>query len=63
MEPVKLAVIGAGLIGKRHAEHIAREPNAKLIAVVDPTPQQSTLNQHMRLPRGPAINNDPCEKW
>jgi predicted dehydrogenase len=38
MEPVKLAVIGAGLIGKRHAEHIAREPNAKLIAVVDPTP-------------------------
>jgi predicted dehydrogenase len=37
MRPVKLAVIGAGLIGKRHAEHIAREPNAELIAVVDPT--------------------------
>ena len=37
MQSVKLAVIGAGLIGKRHAEHIAREPSAKLIAVVDPT--------------------------
>ena len=25
--------------------------------------QQSTFNQHMRLPRGPTINSDPCEKW
>jgi hypothetical protein len=25
--------------------------------------QQSTFNRHMRLPRGPTINNDSCEKW
>ncbi len=35
--PVKLAVLGAGLIGKRHIEHVAREPDAVLSAVVDPT--------------------------
>lgn len=38
MTPVKLAVIGAGLIGRRHAEHVAAEPRAVLSAVVDPTP-------------------------
>ena len=37
-EPVKLAVLGAGLIGKRHAEHVAAEPEAELAAVVDPSP-------------------------
>lgn len=35
--PVKLAVVGAGLIGKRHAEHVAREPGAMLSAIVDPS--------------------------
>lgn len=38
MPPVRLAVIGAGLIGKRHAEHVAAEPRARLCAIVDPTP-------------------------
>jgi predicted dehydrogenase len=37
-EPVKLAVLGAGLIGKRHIEHVAAEPMAELWAVVDPSP-------------------------
>lgn len=35
--PVKLAVLGAGLIGKRHIEHILAEDCAELMAVVDPT--------------------------
>jgi hypothetical protein len=35
--PVQLAV-GAGLIGKRHIEHINKEPEAELYAVVDPAP-------------------------
>lgn len=38
MAPVRLAVIGAGLIGKRHAEHVAAEPRTRLCAIVDPTP-------------------------
>lgn len=38
MKPVALAVIGAGLIGQRHAELIAGEPEARLAAIVDPAP-------------------------
>jgi predicted dehydrogenase len=35
--PVKLAVMGAGLIGKRHIEHVLTQPEAELMAIVDPT--------------------------
>jgi predicted dehydrogenase len=36
--PVRIAVLGAGLIGKRHVEHVAGEPTTELWAVVDPSP-------------------------
>lgn len=36
--PVRLAVLGAGLIGRRHIEHVGAEAMADLAAVVDPTP-------------------------
>jgi predicted dehydrogenase len=36
--PVRIAVMGAGLIGRRHVEHILAEPDASLHAVVDPSP-------------------------
>jgi predicted dehydrogenase len=35
--PVRLAVMGAGLIGRRHIQHIRAEPGTELVAVVDPT--------------------------
>lgn len=35
--PVTLAVMGAGLVGKRHIEHVLAEPTAELVAVVDPS--------------------------
>ena len=35
---IKLAVLGAGLIGTRHIKHVMEEPAAELTAVVDPTP-------------------------
>jgi len=35
--PVRLAVMGAGLIGKRHIEHILARPESELAAIVDPT--------------------------
>jgi predicted dehydrogenase len=38
VDRVKLAVVGAGLIGKRHAERIEVEPKAMLFAIVDPSP-------------------------
>jgi predicted dehydrogenase len=36
-EAVRIAVLGAGLIGKRHLEHVAAEPDSELAAVVDPS--------------------------
>ncbi len=36
-EPVRLAVIGAGSIGRRHVAHAGAERCAALIAIVDPT--------------------------
>ncbi|MGI4801790.1 MAG: Gfo/Idh/MocA family protein [Janthinobacterium lividum] len=41
--PVKLAVLGAGLIGKRHIEHVLAEDCAELMAIVDPTDMGRTL--------------------
>jgi predicted dehydrogenase len=35
---VRLAVLGAGLIGRRHIDHIVAEPQAELYAIVDPSP-------------------------
>jgi predicted dehydrogenase len=35
---VRLAVLGAGLIGKRHIQHVLAEPQAELLAVADPMP-------------------------
>lgn len=38
MAPAKIAVMGAGLIGKRHAAHVRAEPGAVLSAIIDPAP-------------------------
>ena len=37
-EPVRLAVAGAGPIGRRHLDAIAAEPTCQAVAVVDPAP-------------------------
>jgi predicted dehydrogenase len=36
--PVKLAIIGTGLIGPRHAEAVVRDATAELVCIVDPNP-------------------------
>ena len=41
--PVRLAVMGAGLIGKNHIAHIAKSAEADLAAVVDPMPAAREL--------------------
>lgn len=38
MSPVKIAIMGAGLIGRRHAAHVMAQPGAALSAIVDPAP-------------------------
>ena len=42
-EPVRLAVMGAGLIGKKHIAHIAQRREAILTAIFDPTPAARDL--------------------
>jgi len=45
--PVRLALIGAGVIGRKHLETIAAEPSAELVAIADPapgTPDLATAN-------------------
>jgi predicted dehydrogenase len=42
-QPVRLAVLGAGLIGKRHIEHVLNEACATLMAIVDPAPAAEAL--------------------
>lgn len=39
LKPIRFAVIGCGHIGKRHAEMITRDPNARLVALADTKPR------------------------
>ena len=36
MTPVRLAIVGGGVIGRRHAGAIAEVPAAELVAIADP---------------------------
>ena len=40
MKKIKFAVIGAGHIGKRHAEMVLRNPNTELVALCDIRPRE-----------------------
>lgn len=41
--PVRLAVIGAGAIGRKHIETIARTDAAELVAIADPAPRAEAI--------------------
>lgn len=43
MHKLRLAVIGAGLIGKRHIDLVAAEPTCELVAICDAQPAAATL--------------------
>lgn len=45
MNPLHIAVVGAGLIGRTHMALLARSPEAQLCAVVDPAPASVALAQ------------------
>ena len=47
---IKFAVVGAGHIGKRHAEMITREDEAELIAMVDVRSQEECGAEHFNVP-------------
>jgi len=48
-EPVRLSVMGAGLIGRRHIEHILARPEAILTSIVDPAPSARELAQSLNV--------------
>ncbi|KAJ9630006.1 hypothetical protein H2204_008810 [Knufia peltigerae] len=48
--PTKIAVIGAGLIGPRHAETVAVDPCAVLLAIVDLAPAGAELAKRLKVP-------------
>ncbi len=43
MTPVRIAVIGAGLIGRKHIGYVSECPDTELIAVADPDPAARAL--------------------
>jgi predicted dehydrogenase len=49
-QKIKFAVVGAGHIGKRHAEMIARDPEAELIALVDIRSMEDCDATHFNVP-------------
>jgi predicted dehydrogenase len=50
MNPVRLAIVGGGVIGRRHAGAIAEDPVAELVAVAEPAPTGKALAKEMDVP-------------
>ena len=57
MKPVRLAVLGAGLIGSRHVAHVGRVPEAALAAIVDPSPTGEDLARAQGVPWFPSFGD------
>jgi predicted dehydrogenase len=53
--PVKLAVLGAGMIGTRHIEHVLATQEAQLAAIVDPAPAAKDLAAAKNAPWHPSL--------
>lgn len=49
-QKIKFVVVGAGYIGKRHAEMISLDPNAELVAMVDTRSQEACDAQQYNVP-------------
>lgn len=50
MEPVKLAVVGAGLIGSKHARLVHGQPECSLVGVCDPDPGRRSVAEELEAP-------------
>jgi hypothetical protein len=46
-KPIRIAVLGAGLIGQRHIQHVKDEPKAELVAIVDPALEAKALAESL----------------
>ncbi|KAI3393865.1 hypothetical protein diail_3540 [Diaporthe ilicicola] len=47
---VRIAIIGSGLIGPRHAKAVIQDPNAKLHCIVDPSPAAVSVANELGTP-------------
>ena len=50
MTAVRLAIIGGGVIGRRHAGAIKNDPTTELVAIADPAPTGKALAEDMSVP-------------
>lgn len=50
MTPLRIGVIGAGMIGRKHIEVALAEPLCKLVGVADPSPAGKTLAESSGVP-------------
>ncbi len=55
-DPVGLAVVGAGPIGRRHLDAIDAEPSCQAVAVVDPAPNGAATASEWNLPHYDDLN-------
>ena len=49
-KPANIAIVGAGLIGRRHIQHVRDEPQANLVAIVEPTPAGKEVASSVGVP-------------
>jgi len=54
-KPVRLAVLGAALMGKSHLQHIKSAPEAELLAIVDPSPEAKSMALEMNVSWFPSF--------
>lgn len=55
--PLEIIVIGAGLIGPRHAEHVKKHPVAHLFGIIDPNPAAAEIASNLDTDYFPSISD------
>jgi len=53
--PLRVAVVGAGYMGRAHIQAVLDCPNARLIAVVDPSPEAAELAAALKVAHHPSL--------
>jgi len=53
--PLRVAVAGAGAIGRRHVEQVRARPDGQLVAVIDPSPTAAALAIRLGVPCLPTL--------
>ena len=50
LQDMRIAVAGAGLIGRRHIEELVKSPHASLASIIDPSPEAGALAAELGVP-------------